>query len=232
MAKVLFFLELIAVVLVIPWIPGMPPFRYSLGIVATITLIPLIGAVVVWGPSATQRACKDAFSHRPIGKSGEVSRRIFDFLSKAFPISGLLSGLVVTIGFFGTISPDGSLSSSFGLTVVGFLLFAGTWSAFLLTASRILRSVVERLSGSSVFRQGGAIDSTTAARFGLSPRETQVAELVAEGLTYREVGAKLFISPDTVKTHILRVYEKTGASNKVELIRLLEQWPPGTQGTA
>ncbi len=223
MAKVLFFLELIGVVLVIPWIQGMPPFRYCLAIIATVTLIPLIGAGVVWGPSATQRACRDAFSRGPIGRSGDISRKVFDFLSKAFPISGALSGLVVTIGFFGTISPGDRLSPSLRLTVVRFLLFAGTWSAFLLTASRILRSVVERLSARAAFQRGGeAALVATAARFGLSRRETEVAELILQGLTYREAGVKLFISPDTVKTHILRVYEKTGASNKIELMRLLE----------
>ena len=56
-----------------------------------------------------------------------------------------------------------------------------------------------------------------AARHGLSPRETQAAVLIAGGRSYKETAAELGISIKTVKTHMGRVYEKTGAASNVAL---------------
>lgn len=51
----------------------------------------------------------------------------------------------------------------------------------------------------------------------LTPTELQVAELVTEGLTNRQIGEKLFISPRTVQTHLSRVFEKLGVSTRAEV---------------
>ena len=51
----------------------------------------------------------------------------------------------------------------------------------------------------------------------LSPREREVAALLAAGSTYRDIADRLFISLATVKTHVDRIYKKTGAANKTEL---------------
>ncbi|RYX87520.1 LuxR family transcriptional regulator [bacterium] len=59
-------------------------------------------------------------------------------------------------------------------------------------------------------------------RFNLSPREIDVAKLVAIGLKYREIADKLFIQERTVTTHIQKIFVKTGARNKVELINILK----------
>jgi len=52
----------------------------------------------------------------------------------------------------------------------------------------------------------------------LSKRETDVARLVTEGLTNREISAKLGLSPHTVKNYVYRVFEKLGVSTRVELV--------------
>lgn len=57
----------------------------------------------------------------------------------------------------------------------------------------------------------------------LSARELEVAQLIISGLSYQEIGDKLFISLKTVKTHAYRVYLKTGTRNKVELANLMEE---------
>ena len=54
---------------------------------------------------------------------------------------------------------------------------------------------------------------------GLTPRERRVAELVATGVTNKEVAAALNISPKTVECNLGRVYRKLGIRNRVELIR-------------
>jgi DNA-binding CsgD family transcriptional regulator len=52
----------------------------------------------------------------------------------------------------------------------------------------------------------------------LSARERQVARLTVGGLTAREIGEQLFISPRTVETHLANVYVKFGVRSKIELV--------------
>ncbi len=53
---------------------------------------------------------------------------------------------------------------------------------------------------------------------GLSDREAEVAVLVAEGRTHKEVGAQLYISPKTVEHHVARIRQKLGATSRAELL--------------
>ncbi|MEP7168005.1 MAG: response regulator transcription factor [Bacteroidota bacterium] len=52
----------------------------------------------------------------------------------------------------------------------------------------------------------------------LSTREKEIIHLLAQGLVYKEIGEKLFISPQTVRTHIRNIYEKLQVSTKTEAI--------------
>ena len=51
----------------------------------------------------------------------------------------------------------------------------------------------------------------------LTPQELQVAGLVAEGLTNREIAARLFLSPKTIETHIRHAFQKLGVRSRTEL---------------
>ncbi|MBW3579913.1 MAG: LuxR C-terminal-related transcriptional regulator [Actinobacteria bacterium] len=55
----------------------------------------------------------------------------------------------------------------------------------------------------------------------LSEREAQVAEGVADGLTYKEIGERLYISPKTVEHHVARIRQKLGASTRAEMLAAL-----------
>jgi DNA-binding CsgD family transcriptional regulator len=52
----------------------------------------------------------------------------------------------------------------------------------------------------------------------LTPRELEVALHAASGLTNREIGARLFLSPKTVELHLGRVYRKLGVRSRTELV--------------
>lgn len=52
----------------------------------------------------------------------------------------------------------------------------------------------------------------------LTPREDQVVNLVAEGITNREIARELNVKENTVKKSLLHIYNKLGVSNRVELV--------------
>lgn len=57
-------------------------------------------------------------------------------------------------------------------------------------------------------------------KFGLSDRETEIAFLLARGYSRPYIREKLFISKNTVATHIRHIYGKLGIHSKEELIDL------------
>lgn len=52
----------------------------------------------------------------------------------------------------------------------------------------------------------------------LTERELEILQLLAFGYTNREIGQRLFIAPDTVKTHLEHVYQKLGASDRTAAV--------------
>ena len=60
-------------------------------------------------------------------------------------------------------------------------------------------------------------DPTAAEQ--LTPQELQIALLVSEGLTNRDVGARLFLSPKTVEFHLTRIFRKLQIHSRAELVR-------------
>ncbi len=55
----------------------------------------------------------------------------------------------------------------------------------------------------------------------LTPMELDVVRLVREGLGNKDIGARLFISPRTVQTHLTHVYAKLGLTSRVQLAQSL-----------
>jgi DNA-binding CsgD family transcriptional regulator len=54
---------------------------------------------------------------------------------------------------------------------------------------------------------------------GISEREYEVLTLLAAGHSNREIGAKLFVSPNTVKTHLANLYQKLEVSRRTQAIQ-------------
>ncbi len=77
-------------------------------------------------------------------------------------------------------------------------------------SSQIARMVV------SAFQQ---TISYTDPQENLSLREKEVLQWLSKGFSYKEIAAKLFISIETVRTHIRNIYEKLHACNRAEALK-------------
>jgi RNA polymerase sigma factor (sigma-70 family) len=75
-------------------------------------------------------------------------------------------------------------------------------------STQIARKVIKRLQNDEAKEQ---IET-------LSVRENEILQLLAKGLMYKEIGAKLSISTDTVRQHIHHIYEKLHVQNRTEAI--------------
>lgn len=71
--------------------------------------------------------------------------------------------------------------------------------------------------------EAGSLPGFFLSEYRITGREDAVIRLLAEGLTTRDIGERLFVSPRTVETHCLNVYRKCGVSNRVEMLKLIER---------
>ncbi len=64
------------------------------------------------------------------------------------------------------------------------------------------------------------LDQDKLESLGITPRELQVLELMAEGLSNKEIAARVYVSENTVKTHSSRVFDKLGARRRTQAVQL------------
>ena len=64
-----------------------------------------------------------------------------------------------------------------------------------------------------------ALNEGKLRELGITPREHEILGLIAEGLSNREIGERLFISENTVKTHSARLFEKLDVSRRVQAVQ-------------
>ena len=63
-------------------------------------------------------------------------------------------------------------------------------------------------------------DDRKREALGITPRELEILELIARGMSNREIAGKLFVSENTVKTHSSRVFDKLGAKRRTQAVQL------------
>ncbi len=63
-------------------------------------------------------------------------------------------------------------------------------------------------------------DQARVESLGLTPRELEILELIAEGLSNREIAERVHVSENTVKTHSSRVFDKLGARRRTQAVQL------------
>jgi DNA-binding CsgD family transcriptional regulator len=93
----------------------------------------------------------------------------------------------------------------------------GIWLALKLTRPKIERVVVEK----EIYIEKGPgfiFNEAEMIRLGISKRELEVLQLMAEGLSNAEIAARLFVSLNTIKTHASNLFFKLNASRRTQAI--------------
>ncbi len=122
-------------------------------------------------------------------------------------IYGLALGLLALLLAWIDFSHAMRLWSTEFYVIVVAALFAGlgAWLGRLLTPARL----------SSEF----ARNDPAIAALGISTREREVLDLLAEGCSNKVIARRLKISPNTVKTHVSRVFEKLDVASRTQAIQ-------------
>ena len=67
-------------------------------------------------------------------------------------------------------------------------------------------------------------DETKLESLGITPRELEILELIAEGLSNKEIAERVYVSENTVKTHSSRVFDKLGARRRTQAVQLGKEY--------
>lgn len=157
-------------------------------------------------------------------RSGRI--RVFQQMKKKIVIYGLIYGVCggVLIAFlrwieYRFIIIEHSIEIYGGLIA---LLFAGVglWLGLKLTRAKEVVVVKEI----EVPRQAPFdIDEGSLRKLGITKRELEILELIAQGMSNREIAEKLFVSENTVKTHSSRLLDKLSAKRRTQAVQIAKE---------
>src|SRR5438105_11864140 len=129
-------------------------------------------------------------AERPLSQLARLVREISD------PLALLVAAAAGVVAWFLNVPIVVSIGAAVGVLIVKVL------------ASALLPQ-----------RQAPAMLSAADLRGPLTRREWEIVQLVADGLTNREIGATLFIAESSVDTHLMHVREKLGFHSRAEITR-------------
>jgi ATP/maltotriose-dependent transcriptional regulator MalT len=136
-------------------------------------------------------------------------------------IYGLIGGILITVLKW---SEYRFLVMEHSVEIYGALIAAtfaalGIWLGLRLTR-RQPEIVVTEIPAPVVASDTFAADEKRRDDLGITPRELEILELIAQGLSNREIAEKLYVSENTVKTHSSRVFDKLGAKRRTQAVLL------------
>jgi DNA-binding CsgD family transcriptional regulator len=68
-----------------------------------------------------------------------------------------------------------------------------------------------------------ARNAARVQELGITPRELEILEAMAAGLSNREIAERLFVSENTVKTHVARLFDKLSARRRMQAVQLAKE---------
>jgi DNA-binding NarL/FixJ family response regulator len=165
--------------------------------------------------------------HRPDVALLDIRMPVLDGLAALREIRRMLPAVHVVV--LTTFGEDEYVAQALNAGAAGFLLkesaadelaqairAAAAGDAFL--SPKVTRQVLDRLPAPAP-----APAADLARVEALSSREREVLVLLAQGLSNAEISAQLFVTEGTVKTHLYRVFTKTGCENRVQAAMLAQR---------
>lgn len=135
-------------------------------------------------------------------------------------IFGLVGGVLITLlkwTEYRFLVIDHAVGIYGALTAVTFAVL-GIWLGLKLTGppreTVVVKEVMVPAAGPFV------PDENKRDSLGITRREMEILELVAQGMSNREIAGKLFVSENTVKTHCSRAFDKLGAKRRTQAVLL------------
>jgi len=101
-------------------------------------------------------------------------------------------------------------------------LIAATFAVLGIWLGRKLTRTGERIVVKEVSVRAAepfAADDKIREDLGITRRELEILELIAQGMSNREIAGKLYVSENTVKTHSSRVFDKLGAKRRTQAVQ-------------
>ena len=103
----------------------------------------------------------------------------------------------------------------YGALIATLFAVLGIWLGLKLTANKELAAVKE-LPTTTEF----TLDAAKVGELGITPRELEILQLIATGMSNREIAEKLFVSESTVKTHTSRLFDKLSAKRRTQAVQI------------
>jgi NarL family two-component system response regulator LiaR len=133
-------------------------------------------------------------------------------------IYGLIGGLLIALlklTEYRFLVIEHSIEIYGGLVAATFAVL-GIWLGLKLTGrpERIVVKEVPVPAG-----QAFIADERKREDLGITRRELEILELIAQGMSNREIAEKLYVSENTVKTHSSRVFDKLGAKRRTQAVQ-------------
>ena len=113
---------------------------------------------------------------------------------------------------------DRSVEIYGGLIAIVFAV-TGIWLGLKLTR-RPETVIVRKVAAPASF----SVDEGKRGQLGITARELEILNLIAAGLSNREIAEKIFVSENTVKTHSSRLFDKLGARRRTQAVQLGKQF--------
>jgi NarL family two-component system response regulator LiaR len=140
-------------------------------------------------------------------------------VKKHILIYGLLGGLLIAVLKlleYRFLVVEHSIEIYGGLIA---LLFAGVgiWLGLKITRKKEVVVFKEVMVSAAV---PFALNADRLRELGVTPREREILELIASGMSNREIAEKLFVSENTVKTHSSRLFDKLGAKRRTQAVQI------------
>jgi len=145
-------------------------------------------------------------------------------VKKTVLLYGLLGGVLIALlklVEYRYLVLEHSLELYGGIVALVFAV-VGIWLGQKLTRVRVVSREVR--VEVPVMRSGPFVrDQARVKELGLTPRELDILEALAAGLSNKEIAERLFVSENTVKTHAARLFSKLSARRRTQAVQLAKE---------